>query len=375
MNIAMPLIHIGQSSNTLDKEFPLKNTFRIGSCVIGNGHPSYIIAEVAQAHEGSLGMAHAYIDAAVGAGADAIKFQTHIADAESTRDEKFRVQMSGQDATRFDYWKRMEFTAEQWAGLFQHAKDKNIEFLSSAFSVPAVELLARLGMQAWKVGSGEFRSQELLNAMIKAGGPVLLSSGMSKNDEVAEAVAYFKKNNVQFGLFQCTSMYPTPLEKVGINVLGQYKNSFDCPVGLSDHTGTIYPSLMAMAQGADMLEVHLTFDKRMYGPDVPASLTFDELKSVAQARDAFHVMNSHPVDKDQMADEMSTMRQLFTKSIALVRPAKKDTVLTDDMLMPKKPGTGIPFLERDKVIGKILTRDVPQDRLLSWDDIGEEKNA
>jgi N-acetylneuraminate synthase len=342
---------------------------------VGAGRPSFIIAEVAQAHEGSLGMAHAYIDAAAESGADAIKFQTHIADAESTRDEKFRVPMSGQDASRFDYWKRMEFTPEQWAGLFKHAAEKNIVFLSSAFSVPAVELLASLGMSAWKVGSGEFRSQDLLEAMRKAGGPVLLSTGMSRTEEVAEAVAYFTKNSMEYALFQCTSMYPTPLEKAGVNVIGQYRAAYNCPVGLSDHTGTVYPSLMAMAQGADLIEVHVTFDRRMYGPDAKASLTFAEIAHLAQARDAFHTMAMNPVDKDKQADEMDTMRQLFTKSIALKSPAAKGAVISADMIVPKKPGTGIPYTEREKIIGKVLARDVPQDRLLAWEDVGVSKGA
>lgn len=349
--------------------------FKIDNYIIGSGQPAFLIAEVAQAHEGSLGMAHAYIDAAAQAGADAVKFQTHIADAESTRDEQFRIKMSGQDATRYDYWKRMEFTPEQWAGLFNHAKDKNMVFLSSAFSVPAVELLASLGMAAWKVGSGEYRSLELMTAMKNAGGPILLSTGMSQHKEVSDAVAWLRNSESDFALFQCTSMYPTPLEKVGINVLDEYRNLFSCPVGLSDHTGTIFPSLMAMAQGADLIEVHVTFDKSMYGPDVKASLTFTEIGQLAAARDAFHRMASNPVDKDAQADDLEAMRQLFTKSVALKTSGKKGQVLSEDMIMPKKPGTGIPYLDRDKVLGKVLTREVPADRLLTWEDIGAAQNA
>jgi N,N'-diacetyllegionaminate synthase len=128
-----------------------------------------IIAEVAQAHDGSLGMAHAFIDAAAAAGVDAIKFQTHIAAEESTAAEPWRVKFSKQDATRFDYWKRMEFAPEQWAGLKQHAEEKGLMFLSSAFSHAAVDLLRKLGMPAWKVASGELTNLPLIAHMAKDG--------------------------------------------------------------------------------------------------------------------------------------------------------------------------------------------------------------
>ena len=144
----------------------MKN-FNIDNHIIGDNHIPYIIAEVGQAHDGSLGMAHSYIDTASDIGINAIKFQTHIADEESTLDEPFRVKFSLQDNTRYDYWKRMEFTKEQWVGLYEHAKQKNIDFLSSPFSISALELLNNFNLPVWKVGSGEFKSKELLNAMIK----------------------------------------------------------------------------------------------------------------------------------------------------------------------------------------------------------------
>jgi len=149
--------------------------FRIGPHVVGQGR-CFIIGEIAQAHDGSLGMAHAYIDAIARAGADAVKFQTHIADAESSPQEPWRVKFSRQDATRFDYWKRMEFTREQWVGLKEHAEEKGLVFLSSPFSLQAAELLDALGMVAWKVASGEINNHALLDRMAATSKPVLLSS-------------------------------------------------------------------------------------------------------------------------------------------------------------------------------------------------------
>jgi len=341
---------------------------RIGQRDIGDGQASFVIAEVAQAHDGSLGYAHSFIDAAAESGADAIKFQTHIASAESSKDEKFRIQMSGQDATRYDYWKRMEFTPEQWEALARHAKEKDLVFLSSPFSLEAVTILEKTGVPAWKVGSGEFRSKELMQAMTKTGKPILFSTGMSTYEEVSSVVDWFRLEKTDFALFQCTTNYPTKLEDVGINVIDEYKKKFDCVVGLSDHSGTPYPALAAMARGADLIEVHVTFDKRMYGPDTIASVTFDELNLICRSRDAFHVMSSNPVNKDDMADRLQGMRDLFMKSIALKESMTSGTVLEDSMLVPKKPGTGIPYTDKNAVIGKILVRDVPADRLLTWED-------
>lgn len=345
---------------------------RIDSHRVGPGHPAFLIAEVAQGHDGSLGAAHAYVDAVAEAGFDAVKFQTHLADHESTLDEPFRVRFTRQDATRLAYWRRMEFTEAQWAGLAAHARERGLVFLSSAFSLAAVKLLSRIGMPAWKVGSGEFRSQELIEAMAHTGAPVLFSTGMATVAEIDQAVAWFTEHGVPFMLFQCTSRYPTPLEQVGLNVLDDFGARYGCPVGLSDHSGSPFPALAALARGAHAVEVHVTFHRRMFGPDVPASLTVEELATLSGARDACHVMACHPVDKDKMAAELSDVRRIFTKSVALARSLPAGTVLDESMLAPKKPGTGIPFEERERVIGRALTKDVGADRLLRWEDIDVE---
>ena len=335
---------------------------------IGPQSPCFLIAEVAQAHDGSLGAAHAYIDAAADAGVDGVKFQTHIAEAESTLDEPFRVQFSKQDETRYAYWKRMEFSAEQWAGLATHAKERKLIFLSSAFSVAAVELLKKLGIAAWKVGSGEVAARDLLEAMLAAGGPILLSTGMSTYAEIGEAVTRMRQRGAELALFQCTSRYPVSLAEVGLNVIGELRQRFNCPAGLSDHSGTVYPALAAMAQGADMIEAHIVFDKRMFGPDTPASLTLQEFKQVVQARDAIAQMLAHPVDKDRIAGDLAPTRAMFGKSVALARSLPAGTTLARDMLTTKKPGTGIPAAEIDSLVGRRLKRDADAQRLLSRDD-------
>ncbi len=341
---------------------------------IGAGSPPFLIAEIGQAHDGSLGTAHAYIDAVAETGADAIKFQTHIADEESTLDEPFRKVFSLQDTTRYDYWKRMGFTEEQWAGLAEHACKQGLIFLSSAFCLKAVDWLQRIGMPAWKVGSGEFRSKELLQAMGHTGSPILYSTGMCSYAEIEETVDWFEEQHFSYALFQCTSMYPVPLEQVGLNVLDEFRARFACPVGLSDHSGTIFPGLAALAKDVDILEVHVTFDRRVFGPDVPASLTLEELKLLADARNAFMVMKQHPVDKDAVAAGMADMRGLFTRSAAPAADLPAGARLTAEMVVAKKPGTGIPYARKDELIGCQLVRDVKKNRLLRWDDV-MTKNA
>ena len=190
-------------------------------------------------------------------------------------------------ATRFHYWRRMEFTPEQWQELAAHARERGLVFLSSAFSVAAVDLLRGIGMPAWKIGSGEFASADLWQAMAETGAPILFSTGMAKRAEIADAVALFRSiEPAVTRLMQCTSAYPTPLEAVGLNVIDELRREFDCPVGLSDHSGSMFPGLAALARGANLLEVHVTFDRRMFSPDTAASLTFDELKILCQMRDA-----------------------------------------------------------------------------------------
>lgn len=349
----------------------MDNSFFIGDFQIGCGGSPFIIAEVAQAHDGSLGMAHAFIDAIADAGADAVKFQTHIASAESTNDEPFRIKFSYQDTSRYAYWRRMEFERDQWAGLANHAREKGLVFLSSPFSIEAVELLRDIGMSAWKVGSGELNNFELLSAMLQTKAPILLSSGMSSYDEIEQGCTFIRREGVPFAIFQCASRYPTTLNEVGLNVINELRSRFDCPVGLSDHSGVVFPSIAALARGIDLIEVHVTFDRRMFGPDTIASLTMEELALVVNAKRSFQAMDQNPVDKDVMARNFDEMRQLFTKSVALTMSLPAGTILTSDVLTLKKPGTGIPPIDMNKLIGRQLRWGVSSDRLLRYEDFDE----
>ncbi len=347
----------------------MSKTFKIGNCEIGAGKPVFLIAEIAQAHDGSLGYAHAFIDLAKEAGADAVKFQTHIAREETTREEDFRVRIFPQDKTRYEYWQRMEFEPEHWEGLANHAKEAGIIFLSSAFSYSAIELLDRIGMPAWKVASGEVLNFPLVEAMCKTGKPVLLSSGMSAMDETDKAVDFVKKQGNALGLFQCTTKYPTPLEDTGLNVMRDYAQRYEIPVGLSDHSANPYVPMIAMASGASMIETHLCLHPRQFGPDTSSSLTPEGFKMMREARDVAHIVLNANVEKDGMSKDLSALRNLFQKSLALKEDQSAGTVLSADMVTLKKPGTGLPAAKLDSLLGKKLANDVPHDRLLREEDL------
>jgi N-acetylneuraminate synthase len=317
-------------------------------------------------------MAHAFIDAAADAGADAVKFQTHLAAEESTFDEPFRVQFSAQDRTRFDYWRRMEFAPDQWRALAAHANERGIIFLSSAFSTAAIDLLKQIGVPAWKIGSGEFSSPDIWEAMVATGLPILFSTGMAAYAEIDKAVTLFRARPVAYALLQCTSAYPSPLEEIGLNVIAELKQRYHCPVGLSDHSGKVFPALAALARGADIVEVHVVFDRKMFGPDVRASLTFEELRMLCAMRDAVTTMDSHPVDKDAMAERLAPIRSIFGRSLAPVRFLPAGTVLAPSMLAPKKPGGGIPPEALGQVAGRRLARDISPYHILRWSDIEDQ---
>lgn len=340
---------------------------------VARGTGCVIVGEVAQSHDGSLGLAHAFIDAIATAGADAVKFQTHIAAAESTPGEPWRVKFSKQDASRYDYWKRMEFTEAQWLGLKDHAEEKGLLFLSSPFSLEAVELLTRLNMAAWKVASGEVSNVMLIEAMARTKRPMLFSSGMSNLREIDVAVALVRDAGVPFGVMQCTSMYPCPPEKVGLGLLETYRARYDCPVGLSDHSGTIYPGLAAATLGCDILEIHVALSRDMFGPDVPSSVTTTELRQLVDGIRFIETMRAAEHDKDAMAEELSPLRALFTKSVVLRSALPVGTVLAADHLTVKKPGTGIPAASLRDLVGRKLRQDVMADALLSENDLEPAK--
>ncbi|WP_425390365.1 N-acetylneuraminate synthase family protein [Ekhidna sp.] len=328
----------------------------------------FIIAEVAQAHDGSLGILHSYIDAVAKLGVDAIKFQTHIADAESSEYEPFRVNFSYEDKTRYDYWKRMEFTLDQWKEIKMHCDEANIEFISSPFSMQAVELLEQIGIETYKIASGEVGNLLMIDRIISTGKKVIISSGLSDFKELDKLSVHLENSQVDWGLLQCTTAYPTPPEKIGLNVMQEYANRYNVPVGLSDHSGDIYACLAAVALGASLLEAHVTFHKSMFGPDSSSSLDMDQFgKLVSGVRFLEQTLNN-PVKKDTQA--LEKLRKTFGKSLAINKDLDEGAIITIEDLETKKPaGYGVsPSMYKD-VVGRKTNRIMKMNEFLNFGDL------
>lgn len=327
----------------------------------------FLIAELGQAHEGSVGIAHSYIDALAKTGVNAIKFQTHIAEAESSTFEPFRVKFSYEDDTRFDYWKRMEFTREQWIGLKKHCDEVGVEFISSPFSNAAVELLEEIGVSRYKIGSGEVNNFLLLDRIARTGKQIIVSSGMSSFQELDTTIQFLQKRNANIQILQCTTSYPTSPENWGLNVISELKSRYNLPVGFSDHSGDIYACLFAAAQGAEILEFHAVFDKAMFGPDTPASMTIDQIAQLVKGIRQLEVAAQNEIDKNDNS-RYNELKGIFEKSLAvnkkLVRGAK---IQIEDLEAKKPKGKGIDASNFESILGKELNKD-----LNKWDFLNEE---
>lgn len=322
----------------------------------------YIIAEIAQAHDGSLGIAHSYIDALASTGVDAVKFQTHIAHAESSSFEPFRVKFSYEDETRFDYWHRMEFTTEQWAGIKLHCEEKGLEFISSPFSCAAVDLLENLQVKKYKIGSGEVSNWLMLEKIARTGKDIILSSGMSSFMELDTTIDFLKPFGNKLSVMQCTTAYPTIAGQWGLNVISLLKQRYQLPTGFSDHSGDIFASLAATVLGAEIIEFHAVFDKNMFGPDAKASLTISEVKKLVEGINAI-TTDLEVASGKESNERYSDLKKIFEKSLAVNKDLERGHIIGFNDLEAKKPsGYGIPAKDFQTVIGKRLTQ-----KKLAWD--------
>lgn len=329
----------------------------------------FIIAEIGQAHEGSLGILHSYIAAVAQTGVDAIKFQMHIAEAESSVYEPFRVKFSLEDDTRFDYWKRMGFTLDQWKGIKQHCDELDIEFMCSPFSNLAVDWLEELGMKRYKIGSGEVNNLLLLEKIAQTGKPIILSSGMSSFAELDQTTAFLKQRQVDFSILQCTTSYPTQPEQYGLNVIQELKDRYGVAVGYSDHSAKAATLIAATALGAEILEFHVVFDRQMFGPDAKSSLTLEETSYVVKSVKEISTALNNPIDKRDNL-KFTELKTIFEKSLAINKDLPKNHLIQFSNLEAKKPkGYGIEAQYFSNCIGKRLKEPKKQWDFLTQNDL------
>lgn len=321
-----------------------------------------IIAEVGSVHDGSFGNAKSLIELAAECGADVIKFQTHLAAAETLRDAPEPPYFKGEP--RFEYFSRTGFSREQWKELARAALGHNIEFLSSPFSNDAVDLLEEIGIERYKIPSGEVSNIPLLEAVAETGKPVLLSSGMSNWSELDRAVTTIRKRHDKLCVMQCSSLYPCPPDRVGLNVLAEMRDRWNVAVGYSDHTLNNYACLAAVSLGATVIEKHLTFSRRMYGSDARHSAEPQQFRDLVRGVREISEILEHPIDKNNI-DEYSDMKRIFEKSVVSLCFIPAGTVISAEMISVKKPGDGLPAAEFHRVVGSLATIDIQPDTQIS----------
>jgi N-acetylneuraminate synthase len=326
-----------------------------------------IIAEIAQSHLGSLKKIKKIIDKVAKTKVDYIKFQTHIADAESTLDEPFRVKI-GKFKNRIEYWRKMEFSKKEWGEIKKYCIKKKIKFLSSPFSEEAVDLLESIKTPAWKIGSGEFFSKSLIRKIAKTKKIVFISTGLATLKDISKMVTWLRKMRCDFVMMQCTSLYPCPIDKVGINNLNLFKKKFKCKVGLSDHSGSIYPSIYAMVEDAEIIEVHVATEKNANNPDLTASISLEQLNELVSARDNIFNLKKNIINKKYISPKLKKIKKIFTKSCALKTNKKKGYKIKAEDITFKKPGFGLNESYFSKIVGKTLLRDVKSNRILRKND-------
>lgn len=319
-----------------------------------------IIAEIGSVHDGSFGNAVNLIKLASECGANAVKFQTHIAEAESIADAPSPSYFKSEN--RIDYFKRTSFNMQQWLKLKEIAADSGVLFLSSPFSLEAVDLLEEINIEVYKIPSGEVTNLPLLEKISNLGKPVFLSSGMSNFDELDIAYEIFC-GKCDLTIMQCSSSYPCANNKVGLNVISEIKERYKCKVGYSDHTLGFAAPIAAAALGAVVIEKHFTFSNRMYGSDAIHSMEPSDFKILSDSIKNVWEMISNPVNKNSF-EHYTEMKNIFQKSIVASIEIPNGTVLDFPHFSFKKPGTGIPASQYRNLIGKVTHKKFKKDELL-----------
>jgi len=338
---------------------------KINNCLIGKSHPVYVIAEAGINHNGSYTLAKKLVDVAVKSKANCIKFQTHITEKEMIKSNITPGKISKK--TLWSIIKNCELTEKEERKIQKYCKTKKITFLSTPFSIDAVDRLEKIGMPAYKIGSGELTNVPFLEHIAKTGKPVILSTGMSELSEIKSAVKLFKKFKTPLAILQTTSVYPANYSEINLGVIEKYYDIFDIPVGLSDHSIGIYTALGAVAKGACIIEKHITLDKKMPGPDQKLSLEPHELSELVKGCQAVKLALGKT--KKILQSEKPVLR-FARESVVSKTTILKGEKFTNKNLTTKRPATGsIPAKDFFSILGKKARRTIPKDKQLTKMDI------
>jgi sialic acid synthase SpsE len=342
------------------------SVFEIGGRKIGKDQPPLVIAEVGINHEGEIDKALRLVDAAVAAGAEVVKFQTHI-----TEKEMVPTDMTPGDISAEKLWdiiKRCELNADEERRVQAYCAEKGVIYLSTPFSREAAERLLEMGVPGFKIGSGECNNVPLLEHIARMGKPMILSTGMNDLESVRRSVAAIRKHDTPLALMHCTSVYPTPYEKVRLGAITQLKQEFPgLEIGLSDHSMGIWTCLGAVALGASILEKHFTISRSWPGPDTGLSIEPDELHDLILGSRA--VWQAGGGSKTILPEEQPVIDFAYA-TVVSIAPIRQGDVFSMKNVWVKRPGTGsIHATHLNEVLGKVATRDIAADVHINLADI------
>ena len=338
---------------------------------IGPGQPCYIIAEAGVNHNGDFDKALRLVDIAANAGADAVKFQTFIAEnvvSPGAPKAEYQKAAVKQDESQLEMVKKYELSFEEFISINDYCKKKEILFLSTPFDFQSADFLVGLKIQAIKVASGEITNFPFLAHLASQGIPLVISTGMANFEEVEKAVKIVEDSgNFDYCLLHCVSSYPAAPEDVNLRAMDTLRSAFDVPVGFSDHTLGIEVPIAAVALGANIIEKHFTLDHELPGPDHRASLEPDELiKMVTGIRKVESAIGNGVKQPVKSEIEIASVAR---KSLVAAMDLKKGTILEVDNISIKRPGTGLPPSSLDLILGRRVIEDIKMGTLISMDSI------
>lgn len=332
---------------------------------IGADARPFIIAEVGINANNDLTLAKRFIEIAAAAGADAVKFQTHIADAEMVESE-MRSIGAGEV---FDTVAESEWSLEAHRELQSAAEANDVTFLSTPFSAKAIDTLEAIDVPAIKIGSGEMNNRQLLDHAAETGKPLLVSTGMNTLAEIEQTCNFLDERNAEYALFYCVSAYPTTPSDFDFGTITQLEDIAGVPVGFSDHSTGVEAAKVAIGKGAALVEKHFTIDRRLPGPDQEVSIEPDELQDLSEFATLYHATSS---EKRGLTSEEADIKQWAQHSLVTTVSLEEGTELTRDHLTTKRPGTGIPADRYFDVLGEQVTASLSANVPLQFEHIGGE---
>ena len=332
---------------------------------IGEGYPPFVIAEIGINHEGEIEKAIQMVDDAISSNCECVKFQYHIISDEMIPND---VIPGNAEESIWEIMKRCSLSKKEEIYLKDYVTKKGLIYLSTPFSRAAANELNILGVDWFKIGSGECNNYPLINHIASFKKPIILSTGMNNIESIKPAVDIFRKNKVPYGLLHCTSMYPTPYEKVRLGAIKELKNEFpDAIIGLSDHSLGIYTCLGAVSLGASILEKHFTSNKNWDGPDI--SISIDKVELQEMIRGSRAIYQGLGGSKEILLEEQPTIDFAYS-SVVSIKKIKAGEVFNEENIWVKRPGTGeIKAKDYDNVLNKFASRDIDINKQLTWEDV------